>query len=172
MQKNTMHKTHLNSNIENNGSDPMWFEGVDPKNQTEFDEILNGVGLKRTTPIERAVFSVSKKIPFKKIVKDIEKATKNKLSYRFSFTPLQKPKFLTLKTMSDLNVKGDLLNLSIVVRPYDEKFAEIMPFSGIFALNGMMIVAAQTEDETAQHMINVCEGVWYKRLYRFVKPIR
>lgn len=172
MNNTNKQHTHLNSNIENVGSDPMWFEGMDPNNETEFDEILNEVGLKRTTPIERVVFNASKKIPFKKIVKDIGRATKNQLSYRFTFTPLQKPKFLTVKMMSDLNVKSDQMDLSVVVKPYDAKFAEIMPFSGIFALNGMMVVAAQTEDETAQHMINVCEGVWQRRFYRFVKPIR
>ena len=170
--KTQKHKKHLNSNIENVGSNTMWSEGMDPNNETEFDEILNEFGLKRTTPIERVAFSVSKKIPFKNIVKDIGRATKNKLSYRFTFTPLQKPKFITVKMMTDLNVKGDEMNLSVVVRPYEEKFAEIMPFGGIYALNGMMVVAAPTEDETAQHMVNVCEGVWQRRLYRFVKPIR
>lgn len=163
MHKNKKH-THLSSNIENSGSDPMWFEGMDPNNETEFDEILNEVGLKRTTPIQRSFFEINDGISMDQIVADIEKAQSLRSSYRFTLTPLVKPNFVALKSMEEFS--DGPMTVAVAVGPYDQTFSEFLPFSGIFVLNGMIIVANDTEDHTAHLMLKLCHQIWVKGAYK------
>lgn len=166
----TQQNTHLNSNIENVGSDPMWFEGMDPKNETEFDGILNQVGLQRTTPIERPVFEVNNDTSMERIVADIEKAHALNSSYRFTLTPLAKPNFVTVKSMEEF-CDGPMA-IALAVGPYDQKFSEFLPFSGIFVLNSLIIVANDTEDKTAHLMLTLCHQIWVKGIYKpFLKKV-
>jgi hypothetical protein len=162
--KKQKQNTHLSSNTENVGSDPKWFEEVDPKNETEFDEILNEVGLKRTTPIQRSVFEINDDISMDQIVADIEKAQSLRSSYRFTLTPLVKPNFVTIKSMEAFS--DGPMKLAVAVGPYDQTFNEFLPFSGIFVLNGMIIVANDTEDNTAHLMLKLCHQIWVKGAYR------
>jgi hypothetical protein len=162
--KNKHKNKHLNNTIENNGSNPMCFEGMDPKTETEFDEILNGVGLKRTTPIERVVFETNDDISMGQIVADIEKAQSLKSSYRFTLTPLVKPNFVTIKSMEKFS--DGPMNVAVAVGPYDQTFNEFLPFSGIFVLNGMIIVANDTEDNTAHLMLKLCHQIWVEGAYK------
>jgi hypothetical protein len=169
--KNKHKNKHLNKTIENDSSHPMWFEGMDPKTETEFDEILNGVGLKRTTPIQRVVFDTNDDISMGQIVADIEKAQSLKSSYRFTLTPLVKPNYVAIKSMEDFS-DGPKMSLAVAVGPYDQTFNEFLPFSGIFVLNGMIIVANDTEDDTAQMMIKLCHQIWVKDAYKpFLKEV-
>ena len=169
MYKNKKH-THLNSNIENVGSDPIWFEGMDPNNETEFDEILNEVGLKRTTPIQRSFFEINDGISMDQIVADIEKAQSLRSSYRFTLTPLVKPNFVALKSMEEF-CDGPM-KVAVAAEPYAEIFSDFLPFSGIFVLNGVIIVANDTEDNTAQLMLKLCHQIWVKGTYKsFLKEV-
>jgi len=169
--KNKHKNKHLNNTIENGGSDPMWFEGMDPITEAEFDEVLNGVGVKRTTPIERVVFEANDDISMGQIVADIEKAQSLKSSYRFTLTPLVKPNCVAIKAMGDFS-DGPKMNLAVAVGPYDQTFNEFLPFSGIFVLNDMIIVANDTEDNTAHLMIKLCHQIWVKDAYKpFLKKV-
>lgn len=168
--KNKHKNKHLNNTIENNGSNPMCFEGMDPKTETEFDEILNGVGLKRTTPIERVVFETNDDISMGQIVADIEKAQSLRSSYRFTLTPLVKPNFVALKSMEEF-CDGPM-KVAVAAEPYAEIFSDFLPFSGIFVLNGVIIVANDTEDNTAQLMLKLCHQIWVKGTYKaFLKEV-
>jgi len=153
----TKNKTTLNTHIENTGSNPTGLEGNYPKTEADFDRALALAGARRITPVERVYFSASE-LPFEQIVEDIGTATKRGLTYQFTFTPLETPKFVCAKHMKDLT--GDSICLSLPVKPCSEDHIKVMPFSGILVINGLIVVAAGTPDDTARCMLNVCEGVW------------
>ena len=53
-----------------------------------------------------------------------------------------------------------------------EIFSDFLPFSGIFVLNGVIIVANDTEDNTAQLMLKLCHQIWVKGTYKsFLKEV-
>jgi len=158
----------------NNGSIPKGIEVINQLTEAEFerefDRSLNEIGINRTTPIQRHFFKNDDDISFDQIVADIEKAQSLKFSYRFTVTPLATPKFVSVKSMSDISDKEGMA--LIFVDPYESSFKQFLPYSGIFVLNEMIVVANETEDETAKLMIQLCHKIWERGSFKpYVKEV-